>query len=121
RGSQRRLPAFSPGGTGVAVSNCARQSPRRNDSVDDSGTHLSGLRSACWDSYWLRKLYPGRTDSISCFVCPHRSWLRHCLADGFYAGVPCHHQSISDSAVAAVRSAVPAFWSVFLVTIGHAD
>src|SRR6185437_8237658 len=58
-------------------------------------------------AFWRGAIRPAGADRVSGVVFADRSGLRHCLAHGFDTGVPCHHQSISDSAVAAFGGAVP--------------
>ena len=72
------------------------------------GLIFLGICAVCRRAHEDRAVLTGRADSISGFVRADRSGLRHRLADGFQSGLPRHHQSVSDSTVAAFRRAVSA-------------
>ena len=50
----------------------------------------------------------GGADRLSGFLCADRAGIHHRLVHGFDSGLPRHHQSVPDSAVAALRGAVSA-------------
>src|SRR5258705_76147 len=72
----------------------------------------SCVRSPCWHSPDARVIWTDRTDGIPGFVCADCAWIRYRLADGFDAVVSCHHQSVSDPALASIGRAIPSFESV---------
>ena len=51
--------------------------------------------------------------------CAHRAGFRHCLAHGFFSGLPRHHQSVSHSAVVVVRGPIPCFQGFGLAANYH--
>src|SRR5579883_3397414 len=99
--------AVGDGRARATASHRARQSSGGHDAVGRPGADLPAVRSLRWRTNALDGPAADRAHRAAGFLRADRARLRHRLADGFHLRLSCHHQPVPDSAVAALRGAVP--------------